>query len=323
MKACRRIVALFALFFSFNITGATQTTSSKPQTTSLPKAVEPVVLTTSVLNKTGNFVAGLQRDNFQISIDKKPASIVDFREEDVPLSVGIIFDASGSVGDPQSMKTLVKNSQQGLRTLLEASDQSNQYFVMAFNIKPQLLLDWTTDPKAIVDTLSVLQPSGNTAFYDACYLAIDKVRHGRNSKHVLILITDGQDNVSTYSFDQVRDELRASDVLVYSVNFSGTGIAGSQLGMEGQEILNEFSLVSGGMFFYKRNGRPLTASDATSVFELIANELRHQYTITVAPNASVDNGKWHKIKVEVAASVPGKTKHLSARTREGFYLNHR
>jgi len=95
--------------------------------------------------------------------------------------------------------------------------------------------------------------------------------------------------------------------------------------MEGQEILNEFSLISGGMFFFKRNGRSLTTSDATSVFEVIAGELRHQYALAVTLNVSSDNRKWHriKIKVEADANAPDEMKHLSARTREGFYLNHR
>lgn len=326
MNASGRIVALLALFLSFNLTGATQTAPQIGSTAST-KAADKVVFSTTVINKKGNLVRGLQRDNFQISVDKKPANIIDFREEDVPLSVGLIFDASASaVGYRQSVKAaraLINSGQQALKRFLEMSNPSNEYFLMAFSNRAQLLLDWTSDPKAIIDTLSVLQPKGNTAFYDACYLAIDKVRHGRYSKRVLILITDGKDNNSKYSFTQVRDELRASEVLVYSVNFSGPEIAGTSLDMEGQNILDEFSLVSGGKSL--KTDRSLAASDAISVFELIANELRHQYTIAVAPNVSSDTGEWHKIriKVEAAANAPGEMKHLSARTREGFYLNHR
>jgi Ca-activated chloride channel family protein len=325
MKVCCKVVVLFALISSFNVGGAAQTASSKPPATSLQKSLEPVVLTTTVMNKKGEPVSGLRRDNFQVFIDKDPAEIVDFRQEDEPLSVGIIFDASGSVADQHSMKSLIKDLQQALRTFIDTSNQSNEYFVMAFNIRPQLLLDWTSDSRAIIDTLSVLQPKGNTALYDACYLAIDKVQHGRNSKRVLILVSDGEDNVSTYSFDQVRDELRVSDVLVYSINFSNTGFAGSALGTEGLEILNELSLVSGGTFFYKRNGRAITTSEANAIFELIARELRQQYTIAVAPHNSSDTGKWHKIRIKVggAANARGEMKHFSARTREGFYLNQR
>jgi len=316
-------VALFAIFLSFSINAAAQTSAKSPAT-ALPNAPEPLALTAVVTDKKGDLISGLRRENFQLFIDKRPADIIDFRENDDPLSVGIIFDVSGSVGGAQSVRTFLRNSQRALKTFLDASNRSNQYFLMAFNIKSQLLMDWTSDTKALVDGLSVLQPKGNTALYDACYLAIDKVQHGRNSKHVLIFITDGQDNVSSYSLDQVRAALKASDVLVYSVNFSGTGIEGSDLGMEGQKILNELSLLSGGMSFYRRLGKALTGSDATSIFQLIGNELQHQYTIVITPNISSDTGKWHKIeiKLKATASDPDEMKHFTVRTREGFYVNH-
>jgi Ca-activated chloride channel family protein len=209
MKICCKVLLLFALFSPFSVSAAAQTESSKlPATQSL----QPLKLTVTVMNKKGEAVSGLRRDNFQVFMDKDAADIVDFRQEDEPVSVGIIFDTSASVAALQSMKSLIKDLQQALRTFMDTSNQANEYFVMAFNVKPQLLLDWTSDPRAIIDALSVLQPRGNTALYDACYLAIDKVQHGRNSKRILILISDGEDNVSTYSFDQVRDELRISDV---------------------------------------------------------------------------------------------------------------
>jgi Ca-activated chloride channel family protein len=321
MKICCKVLFLFVIFSPFSVSAAAQTASSKPPAT---QSLEPVKLTVTVMNKKGEPVSGLRRDNFQVFMDKDPADIIDFRQEDEPLSVGIIIDASASVAALRS-KSLIKDLHQALRTFLETSDQSNQYFVMAFNIKPQLLLDWTSDSSAIINTLSVLQPIGNTALYDACYLAIDKVQHGRNSKRVLILISDGQDNVSTYSFDQVRDELRVSDVLVYSINFANTGFAGSALGTEGLEILNEFSLVSGGTFFFKRNGRTVTTSEANVIFELIARELRQQYTITVAPKAGLDQRKWHKIRIKLRAGAESAAdlKHLSVRSRAGLYSNHR
>lgn len=320
-----KTIALLSLFPVLSLPCASQSTSTKPEVTQSATAVKPVALTTIVYNGKGNLVTGLQRENFKAFIDNKPAEIVDFREEDGPLSVGIVFDASASVGYPQLMRPLIKSSQQALSTFLQTSNPANEYFLMAFNLKPQLMLDWSSDSRAIINTLSMVQPKGNTAFYDACYLALNKAQHGRYSRQVLILITDGEDNVSTYSLNQVRDELKASGVVVYSLNFAGTGEAGSALGMEGQHILEDLSSVSGGRFFYQRFGRAMSTSDASDAFEVISQELRHQYTITVMSNISSDNNKWHKIriKLQAATSAPGEMKHLSARTREGFYLNHR
>ena len=324
MNANVRILALVVLLLSFNLICAPQTTPQIRSPASA-QAADKLVVSTTVINKKGNLVTGLQRDNFQVSIDNKPANIIDFDEEDLPLSVGLIFDASASVGYHRSvkaMRALINSAQQGLKTFLDSNNPLNEYFLMAFSDSPQLLLNWTSDSKAITDTLDVWQPKGNTAFYDACYMGIDKLRLGSYSKRVLILITDGKDSNSTYSLTQVRDKLRTSNVIVYSV-FLGTRIEGSSVNLEGQEILDDFSVISGGRFFW--TGETLTASEGTSIFEKIASELRHQYTVAVTPNLSSDNSKWHKIKIKVepAANAPDEMKHLSARTREGFYLNHR
>jgi Ca-activated chloride channel family protein len=322
MEASSKIFSLFAFLLAWHLTGASQTI---PQIGSIAPA-DKVAISATVLNKEGNPVTGLQRNNFQISVDKKPANILDFREEDLPLSVGIVFDASASIVDggrsAKGAHEVINSVQQAMRAFLETSNPSNEYFLIAFNNKPQLLLDWTSDSKAIIDALDVVRPTGNTALFDACYLGINKVQHGRYSKPVLVLITDGQDNSSTYSFSQVREALRASDVLVYSVFSSRERSPVSAPALEGQEILNQFSLISGGLFFYKWNPK---VSDTVSVFENIATELRHQYTIVLTPDMTWNDRKWHaiKMKVEAASDASNKMKQLSVRSREGFYLNRR
>jgi Ca-activated chloride channel family protein len=321
-------VALLALLLALDIHCFSQTASSQLEAASSRKPIDPLVLTTTVINKKGDFVTGLQRDNFQIFLDKEPANIVDFSEADAPLSVGIVLDASASVVDPGSGRAtrfFINALQQALKSFLAIGNKANEYFLLAFNNRPQLLLDWTSDSKSILDSVSDVRPKGITGLYDACYLAIDKVQRGRYSKRVLILISDGMDNNSIYTLKQVREALRESDVLLYSVNFSGENSGGGALGTEGQEILNELSSISGGVFFYKKEGVRLKVLDAASVFEIIATELGHQYTIGIKPrNSNVDN-KWHKIKVRMntTAAGPPEMKRLSVRTREGFYLNHR
>lgn len=324
-SASAKIFALAGLFLFFPSTGRAQTIPQIGSTASA-KPSEKVVFLTTVINKKGELVTGLQRNNFQISVDNKPANIIDFREEDVPLSVGLVFDASASVaGNPfhssdKAIREVIQSTQQALKGFLEMSNPANEYFLMAFQAKSKLLVDWTSDSKEIINALGVVQPQGNTAFYDACYLAIEKVRRGHHSKRVLILVSDGQDNVSTYSLAQVRDQLRTSDVLVYSVSFSRPGFTQSELELDGQEILKQFGSVSGGRA-YKRSAKP---AEVVSMFEMIARELRHQYTIALAPNISPDDRKWHRIriKLEAADNARDEMKQISARTREGFYLNH-
>ncbi|MDQ2936938.1 MAG: VWA domain-containing protein [Acidobacteriota bacterium] len=280
------------------------------------------------MNNKGDFVAGLRREDFQAFLDKEPATIDDFSDTDVPLSVGIVFDASGSFIDQPSGGTkplLISSLQQALTNFLGVGNKSNEYFLLAFNNKPQLLLDWTSDSKSLVDSVSDVRPQGITALFDGCYLAMDKVQRGRYSKRVLILLSDGQDNNSTYTFVQLREALRESDVLLYAINFPHERDAGSVLEMEGQGILKELSSLSGGRFFSRKEGRRLKVSDATLIFEYIATELRHQYTIGIKPQISNVDRKWHKIKVKIKSSADGsgKMKGLSVRAREGFYLSDR
>jgi Ca-activated chloride channel family protein len=138
----------------------------------------------------------------------------------------------------------------------------------------------------------------------------------------LLIISDGQDNDSRYFFKQVREALKESNVLVYSMNITNyPGNVGSTLQQDGQEILKQLSAVSGGMSYDRVGGRHLESRDAASVLEIIATELRNQYTIAIEPSGlETEAGKWHKLKLRIAA--PDKIK-LSTRTREGFYGHHR
>jgi Ca-activated chloride channel family protein len=307
----------FALLLGVDQTKAQGERSSKP--------IGPLVLTTTVINNKGDLVTGLQKENFQVFLDNKPESIVEFAAINEPISIGILFDASGSTGsDKTTDRKMIKDWQAALKTFLEASNKSNEYFLIAFNYKPQLLTDWSSDANVILNSLSGVRPIGNTAFFDACYLAIEKVQRGHFAKHVLILISDGEDNTSTYSFKQVREALMGSDVLVYSINFLRQLDPGSTFGIDGQENLKKLSSISGGEFFFKKD-QFLKVSELVPVFEVIAGELMSQYRVVINPGTSTPDSRWQKIKMKVTAPADarGLMKKLSARTREGVYPNHR
>jgi Ca-activated chloride channel family protein len=326
LRSSARILALFALLLSFPSASILRTFSQTSRSTASAKTPDNVVFSTTVINKKGELVTGLQRNDFQISVDNKAANIIDFREEDLPLNVGIVFDTSASIaGNPRqssakAIREVIQSVQQALKGFLKMSNPENEYFLITFSDTSQLVLDWTSDSEALIGTLGGARPKGNTAFYDACYLAIDKVQRGHHSKRALILISDGQDNVSTHSFVDVRDKLRTSDVLVYSVSFSRPDLMPTESKQDGQEISKQFSLVSGGRAFYKSSAKP---AEVVAMFEMIARELRHQYTIALAPNIPSDDRKWHRIRIELDATANARDemKQLSARTREGFYLN--
>lgn len=162
---------------------------------------DPVQLHVTVTDKKDAFVSGLQQDNFEVLIDNKPARIASFDSQDVPAAIGIVFDSSGSMRGTSLKKTRrdFLSLRESIKRFLELSNPSNEYFLMGFNEKPQLLVDWTSDHTRLTDNLNDLTVYGNSAFYDACYLAVDKLQTSQRAKRVLLLVSDGQDNMSRYT----------------------------------------------------------------------------------------------------------------------------
>ena len=126
----------------------------------------------------------------------------------------------------------------------------DEYFLIAFNSRAQLLLDKTRDGNQVLDKLTFVQTRNNTALYDACYLGVEKVQRGAHPKRALLLISDGQDNNSRYTFGELRRLLKESDVTLYGIGILSGSDAGSSMGMEGQGILDELASVSGGKAFF-------------------------------------------------------------------------
>lgn len=266
-----------------------------------------VTLTVTVTDSYGRYVSGLDKKAFKVYDDKEEQQIEFFSDDDAPVSVGIIFDVSGSMGGDK-----IRKAREALSRFIQTSHDNDEYFLIAFNSRAQLLLDKTRDGDAVLNKLTFVDTKGNTALYDACYLGVEKVTRGAHQKRALLLISDGQDNNSRYTFNNVRRLLKESDVVVYSIGILGGNDPGSSLGMEGQSILDELSAVSGGKAFF-----PNTSAEMDELFERIALELRHQYSIGYTPKDFKPDGRWHKLKVKV--TPPRGLPHLFARSRDGYY----
>jgi Ca-activated chloride channel family protein len=284
---------------------------------------DAVALTVSVMDEEGRFISGLQQSDFTVVVNNVPQPIISFRKSVEPLSVGILLDASGSILSLNSIGTIRKHHlMAGVARFLELDNPSNEYFVIGFSTKSQLLLDWTSDHNSVVEKLGSTEFKGPTALYDACYPAIQKLMQGHYPRHIAILISDGMDNTSKHKFTEVRDLLKNSDVLLYSIGIMDDSTYGSDLGYEGQSILEELSYISGGKAFFPRIDEKKSAQ-ANEVFELISNELSTQYTVVVRPEKSRQDKKWRSLKVKIApqADSSGRKKHLIARTRQGYFQN--
>ncbi len=308
----RWLGVFFTIFVGFAIVNLAQDTKPTPPKVDdddppISVNTDLVTLTLTVTDSFSRYVSGLGKNAFTIIDNNQEQEITFFSDVDAPVSVGILFDVSGSMSGDKIIR-----SRKALERFINTSHPNDEYFLIAFNTRAQLLLDRTRNGEAVLDKLTMVQPKANTALYDAVYLGIERVTRGSHQKKALLIISDGQDNSSRYNFGEVRRLLKESDVTVYSVGIIGSGDAGSSLGMQGQSFLSEISGVTGGRDFY-----PQTNVELDEIFERIALELRHQYSIGYTPKDFAPNGKWRKVKVKV--KPPRGLPRLTVRSREGYF----
>ncbi|MEZ5425296.1 MAG: VWA domain-containing protein [Pyrinomonadaceae bacterium] len=266
-----------------------------------------VTLTLTVTDLYGRYVSGLKKEAFTVWDEKDEQEITFFSDEDAPVSVGILFDVSDSMSGEK-----IGKARNALERFINTSHPSDEYFLIAFNSRAQLLLDRTRDGEAVLRKLTLVEPKNNTALYDACYLGVERVTRGTRQKKALLIISDGQDNSSRYNFGEVKRLMKESDVVVYAVGILDGRDASSMTGMQGQAYLDQITSITGGKAFY-----PQTDVELDEIFERIALELRHQYSIGYTPKDFQPDGEWHKIKVKV--KPPRGLPRLTVRYREGYY----
>ena len=266
-----------------------------------------VTLTLTVTDLYGRYVSGLSKKAFSVTDNGEDQDITFFSDSDAPVSLGILFDVSGSMSGEKIAK-----ARNALERFIATSHPSDEYFLIAFNSRAQLLMDRTRDGDAVLRKLTLVEPKRNTALYDAVYLGVDRVTRGSHQKRALLIISDGQDNASRYNFNEVRRMIKESDVVTYAVGIMDGHDTGSSLGMQGQALLDELTSVTGGRAFY-----PQSDVELDEIFERIALELRHQYSIGYTPKDFQPNGSWRKVKVKV--KPPRGLPRLSVRSRDGYY----
>ena len=273
---------------------------------------KPVILTQGIVNviisvtdPLGRFVTGLGTDHFEVFDDKVKQQISHFSDEDAPISVGVVYDVSGS------MKERIARSVRALRRFIETSHNDDDFFLIAFNDRANLVQDFTTSGDQIAGHLMFVQPKGSTALYDAAYLAVEKVKQGRHVKKALLIISDGQDNHSRYTYKELRNLVKEADVQVYAIGITDPS---DSLNGFGRSILEEITRMTGGRSFFPN---AYNEPELVEICTRIALELRHQYSIGYKPTNFSNDGKWHKVKVKVAP--PRGLPRLFVRTKEGYY----
>ena len=265
-----------------------------------------VSLSVTVTDISSRLVTGLDKKDFEIFEDKIKQNIEYFTVEDAPVSIGIIFDVSGS------MKSKIARALTALKAFIQTSHDDDDFFLIGFNQRANLVAEFT-DGDTLLSKLTLINPSGQTALYDAAYLGVEKVKQGRHQKRVLLLISDGQDNSSRYSYGELRKVLKEANVQIYCLGIvEGGGAAGGALDLGGQAILEQVAQVTGGKAFFPRHGLELE-----DMITRIALELRHQYSIGYFPTNVQRDGKWRKIKVNV--KPPRGMSRMTVSAKEGYF----
>jgi Ca-activated chloride channel homolog len=288
---------------------AKQQRSEAPQDNAAVKlATELVSVRVTVTDRDGRAVEGLSKDDFRIYEDKVEQPVSFFSEEDTPASIGIVFDTSNSMSAGKIMR-----AKEALARFIQTSHEQDEYFLISFDSSPRLLLDGAREGQAVLDRFNNVYPKGQTALYDAIYLAIEKVSRGAYPKRAIILISDGEDNHSQRSFGAIRRRLQESDIAIYPVGIAGNSTPPKgRINANGPFLMDKLASISGGKSFW-----PWNEEKMNEAFERIALELRRQYSIGYLPSNFVADGKWRRIKV--AAPNTNKFSRLVVRSREGYY----
>lgn len=265
-----------------------------------------VVCNTTVVDKNAHLVTDLSRENFAVFENNTPQEITSFKHEDVPVSLGLIVDNSGS------MRTKRAGVEAASLTLVRDSNPADEVFVVNFNDEPFLDLpnrkNFTNDIHELEQALTRIDSKGGTAMRDAIRWSIDHlVEKGGRDKKVLVVVTDGVDNASMINQDSLIRAAQQSGVLLYAVGLleeEDRGDAG-----KAKKELNQLAEATGGETYY-----PKEVSEVEHIAHVVAHDIRNQYTIQYTPSNNTMDGTFRQIKVTVNA--PG---HLTVRTRSGYY----
>jgi Ca-activated chloride channel family protein len=273
----------------------------------LRKTVDLVLVPVTVTDPMQRLVTGLQSDNFQLFENGEEQRIKHFSSEDAPVSLGIIVDTSGSMGDKFEV------AREAVKEFCDTANPEDEFFLITFSDEPRLVHDFTDSPEELELNLAFAKPRGRTALLDAIYLGARKMREAKYGRKAMIIISDGGDNHSRYSERELKSVLKESDVEIYAIGTFDRYVPTPEEVL-GPELLSDIAETSGGRAFIleKLEEMPLLA-------RRIGIELRTQYVLGYSPGARPHDGKWHKIKIKL--KVPKNLPYLQARSRTGYYAS--
>jgi Ca-activated chloride channel family protein len=267
------------------------------------KDVDEVLLHASVIDDKQHIITTLDRSAFTVFEDGKPQSIISFHQVDIPVSMGILIDNSGSMREKRS-----KVNQAALN-LVRSSNPKDEVFLVNFNDEYYLDQDFTNDLLKLKEALEKIDARGGTALFDAVVASADHLKlHARLEKKVLFIVTDGEDNASTENLEQAVKHLQEENgPSVYAIGILGD----EEHPKRAKKALDVIAQHTGGIAFF-----PKTLDEVDEISRTVARDIRNQYAIGYKPTNPRGNGGFRQIRVEAKAKGHGK---MTVRTKSGYY----
>jgi Ca-activated chloride channel family protein len=267
-----------------------------------------VLINVTVTDPLNRFVTGLEQEHFRLFEDKVEQKILSFSSEDAPLSVGLVFDTSGSMGSK------LQSSRQAAAEIFKTANPLDEFFLVEFNDRPQLAVPFTHSTEDVQNSLTFTQSKGRTALLDGIYLAMNQMKKAKNPRKAIVIISDGGDNSSRYTESDVKNAVREADVQIYSIGIYEPVAARGRTPeeMAGPGLLNEVSEQTGGRAFDVDN-----IAELPDVAAKIGIELRNQYVLGYTPKNQERDGKYRHVQVKLVQ--PRGLPPLKAFFRLGYY----
>jgi len=267
--------------------------------------VNLVLVPVTVTDPLNRLVTGLEKQDFFVYENNALQKLKSFSSEDAPVSIGIIFDLSGSMSDK------INRARNSILEFLRTANPQDEFFVIGFNDRPELIADFTNNIDDIETRLLTVKPGHRTALLDAIYFGLNKMKQAKNERKALLVVSDGGDNRSRYTENEVRSVVRESDVQIYAIGIFDQ-YAPTREEQLGPILLHDVAEETGGQLF-----RVDDLADMADIATKISAELRNQYVLGYTSDDAKRDGKWRKLKVKLVP--PEGLPQLTVHARTGYY----
>jgi len=271
----------------------------------LKVAVDLVLVPVTITDPMSRLVTGLEKENFELFEGSAKEEIKSFSSEDAPVSLGVIFDTSGS------MSSKMDRAKDAVIEFFKTANPQDEFFMITFSDAPEVVSDFTSSVDEIQNKLVFAVPQKRTALLDAIYMGVSKMRQAKYPKKALLIISDGGDNHSRYTENEIKALIKEADVMVYAIGIYDRYFQSEEERL-GPALLGEVAQLTGGRSFTVEN-----PNDLGDVATKIGVELRNQYVLGYRPSKVVRDGKWRKIKVKLLP--PKGLPPLRVYARTGYY----